>query len=124
MFGNILLGFLSILLGISPYISRMESFNLRLGFSSTTKLTGPMEYFAMFLGFAGLTLCFHNLFVGKKFGAPFIVMGMLFLFIAFFFNEETIPRPVTGIFMGGDLFFAFIVSTIMAATGAVVEYLT
>ncbi len=124
MLGNILLGFFSILLGISPYVSRIEPFNVQFGFSSTTKLTGSMEYFVVFLGSAGLIICFYNLFVGKKFGAPFIVLGMLFLFIAFFFNEEVIPRPVSGIFMGGDLFFAFIVSAMMAATGAVVEYLT
>ncbi len=124
MLGNILLGFLSILLGVSPYIPRIRPLNERFEFLSTTKLTGAMEYFVVFLGAVGLIISFYNLFVGRKFGAPFVVLGMLFLFIAFFFNEETFPRPLPGIFMGGDLFFAFIVSTIMAATGAVVEYLT
>jgi hypothetical protein len=127
MLGNILLGLLSILLGISPYITRIRALNEVLQLSSAAKLlklTGQMEYFTLALGATGLLICIYQLFIKKKLGALHIIIGVLYLFVAFFYNAESFPRPESGAFMGGDLFFAFVVGLFMAVTGAVIEYLT
>ncbi len=122
--GNLLLGLFSLLLGASPYLVRIRELNESLHLSSSNRLTGGIGYFTLTLGSMGLVICIYNLFVKKKLGALHIVIGVLFLFVAFFMNEETLPRPESGCFLGGDLFFAFIIATFMAVTGAVVEYLT
>jgi len=124
MLGNLILGLLSLLLGASPFLVRIRSLNEQFLLSTSNKLTGPMQYFTLVLGSIGLIICFYNLFVKKKLGALHIVIGILFVFVSFFFNQETLPRPESGAFLGGDLFFAFLIGIIMAATGAAVEYLT
>jgi hypothetical protein len=124
MLGNILLGLLSVLLGISPYLTRIQALNEQLHLNSSSRLTGRMGYFTLTLGAIGLVLCIYHLFVKKKLGALHLIIGVLYLFVAFFYNAETVPRPESGAFMGGDLFFAFVIGFFLAVTGAVIEYLT
>jgi hypothetical protein len=124
MAGNLLLAFLSLLMGISPFISRIPQINEKLGMLSANRITGRFELFVFALGALGLAAAIHSLFIGAKRGAPHIVLGLMFLFVAFFYNDETLPRPLSHVFMGGDMFFAFLVAGIWAIAGAVVEYLT
>jgi hypothetical protein len=124
MFPKLFLGLLSLALAGSPYISKITYLNERFQLLSANRITGQFAIFVVGLGIIGLVICFYSFWVGRKFGAFYIVIGMLFLFIGFFYNQEALPRPLPGVFMGGDLFFAFAVSGIMTISGAVLEWLT
>jgi hypothetical protein len=52
-----------------------------------------------------------------------MVIGALVLVIGFFYNEEAIPMPLRNTLFGGELFFAFVVSFVLAVAGLVAEWL-
>lgn len=123
MSGNLLLGFISLVLAISPYISKMGAFNNYLQLRTVGNIRGSFEIFVVSLGAAGVVLSLYNLFLKKKNGAPYIVIGALILVVGFFYNEEKIPLPLSNALMGGELFFACVVGLFLALTGLVVEWL-
>ncbi len=123
MSGNLLLGFISLVLALSPYISRIGAVNDYLQLRSVGNIRGSFEIFVLALGAAGVVLSLYNVFLKKKNGAPYVVIGALILVVAFFYNEEKIPMPLNNALMGGELFFACVVSFFLALTGVVVEWL-
>jgi hypothetical protein len=124
MTSNLLLGCLSLALAISPFISRIRYLNEKFQLFSANGITGVWEMLVIGAGAAGLVICLHLLFVGKKNGAPYIVIGMIVTFVSFFFNGEILPKPLPGVLLGGDIFFAFAISLLLAISGVVVEWLT
>lgn len=123
MSGNLLLGFLSLVLALSPYITRVGAINDYLQLRSVGNIRGSFEIFVVALGALGIALSLYNMFLKKKNGAPYILIGALILVVGFFYNEEKIPLPLNNAFMGGELFFAAVVSFFLALTGLVVEWL-
>ena len=123
MSGNLLLGFISLVLAISPYISKIGTVNTYLQLRMAGNIRGGFEIFVVSLGAAGVALSLYNLFLKKKNGAPYVVIGALILVVGFFYNEEKIPLPLNNTLMGGELFFACVVGFFLALTGVVVEWL-
>ena len=118
---NILLGLISLVLAGSPYISKMTFINEYFQFRAIGNIRGSFEIFVISLGAIGFVLALYNMFLRKKNGSPYIVIGALVLVVGFFYNDETVPMPL-GAFLGGELFFAFVLSLILAMTGLVAEW--
>jgi hypothetical protein len=123
MSGNLLLGFISLVLALSPYITKVGAINDYLQLRSVGNIQGSFEIFVVALGAIGLALSLYNMFLKKKNGAPYILIGALILVVGFFYNEEKIPLPLNNALMGGELFFAAVVSFFLALAGLVVEWL-
>jgi hypothetical protein len=123
MGSNLLLAFLCLLLAGSPYISQMEAVNEHLNLRAVGNIRGNFEIFVSAIGACGFLFACFNTFLRKKNGSPYLALGALVLVVAFFYNEEHIPLPLNNALFGGELFFAFVVSLVLAITGLVVEWL-
>ena len=123
MAANALLGFISLVLAGSPYISKVSFVNEYFRFRAIGNIQGNFEIFVVCLGATGFAFSLYNMFLRKKNGSPYIVIGVLVILVGFFYNEETIPWPLNNTLFGGELFFAFVVSFVLAVTGLVVEWL-
>ena len=123
MAANALLGLISLILAGSPYISQIPSVNEYFGLRAIGNIRGSFELFVIALGVAGFAFSLYNMFLRKKNGSPYIVIGVLVILVGFFYNEETIPLPLNNTLLGGELFFAFVVSFTLAVSGLVVEWL-
>ena len=120
---NLLLAFLCLLLGASPYISQIAAINSELGFRAVGNIRGGFEVFLLTMGAAGFVFACFNMFLKKKNGSPYLALGALVLVVAFFYNEEKVPLPLHNVLFGGELFFVFVVSFVLGITGLVVEWL-
>jgi len=123
MAANVLLGLISLVLAGSPYISQIPSLNEYFGLRAIGNIRGSFEIFVISLGIGGFAFSLYNMFLRKKNGSPYIVIGVLVLLVGFFYNEETVPLPLNNTLLGGELFFAFVVSFTLAISGLVVEWL-
>ncbi len=123
MGANILLSLISLALAASPYISRISYVNDYLHLRSIGNIHGSFEILVVSMGAIGFVFALYSMFLRRKNGAPYIVMGVLVLVIGFFYNEETIPLPLSNTLFGGELFFASVVSFALAVTGLIVEWL-
>ena len=123
MAANIMLALISLILTVSPYISRLTFVNQQFHLRSVGNIKGGFEIFILVVGGIGFVLALYNMFLGKKSGSPYMVIGALVLVIGFFYNEEAIPMPLSNTLFGGELFFAFVVSFVLAVAGLVAEWL-
>jgi|SRR6266480_2996052 hypothetical protein len=121
MAANILLGLISLVLAGSPYISKITFVNRSLQFPALGNIRDHFEIFVFCLGVIGFILALYNMFLRKKNGSPYIVMGVLVAVVGFFYNDETFPMPLNT-FLGGELFLAFVVSLILAMAGLVADW--
>ena len=123
MAANIMLALISLVLTASPYVSKLSFINEQFHFQVAGNLKGSFEIFVLVVGGVGFILALFNMFLGKKNGSPYMVIGALVLVVGFFYNDETIPMPLNHTLFGGELFFAFVVSFILAVAGLVAEWL-
>jgi hypothetical protein len=123
MAANIMLALISLILTASPYISKFTFINQRFHFHDVGNIKGGFEIFVLVVGSIGFILALYNMFLGKKSGSPYMVIGALVLVVGFFYNEEAIPMPLNNVLFGGELFFAFVVSFVLALAGLVAEWL-
>jgi len=120
---NLLLALLSLLLAGSPYITQIEQINSYFQLRAVGNIRGAFEIFVITIGAGGFLFAMFNMFLKKKNGSPFLALSALVLVVAFFYNEEQFPLPLNNALFGGELFFAFVVSFVLGATGLVVEWL-
>jgi hypothetical protein len=123
MLGNLLLGFISLLLACSPFLARnayLDNFFRNTAFPNARN---SFEMIVVSLGAVGLGLSLYNLFIKKKNGSLHIVIGALILVVGFFFNQEKFPLPNRNNLLGGEMFFILVVSLALAITGVIVEWL-
>ena len=120
---NLLLALLSLSLAGSPYITQIEPINNYFQLRSVGNIRGGFEIFVITVGAGGFLFAVFNMFLRKKNGSPYLALGALVLVVAFFYNEEKFPMPLNNTLFGGELFFAFVVSFVLAVTGLVVEWL-
>jgi hypothetical protein len=120
---NLLLALLSLLLAGSPYITQIEPVNNYFQLRSVGNVRGWFEIFVITVGAGGFLFAVFNMFLKKKNGSPYLALGALVLVVAFFYNEEQFPLPLNSTLFGGELFFAFVVSFVLALTGLVIEWL-
>lgn len=120
---NLFLAFLCLLLAASPYISQVEVVNNYLQLHAVGNIRGSFEILVVIIGTGGFLFALFNMFLGKKNGSPYLALGALVLVMGFFYNEEKIPLPLNNVLFGGELFFSFVVSFVLAITGLVVEWL-
>jgi len=123
MAANIMLALISLVLTVSPYISRLSFLNEEFHLQVVGNIRGSFQVFILAVGGIGFVLALHNMFLGRKNGSPYIVIGALVLVISFFYNGETIPMPLNNALFGGERFFAFVASFILALAGLVAEWL-
>ena len=123
MAANIMLALISLILTASPYISKFTFINQQFHLHSVSNIKGGFEIFVLVVGGIGFILALYNMFLGKKSGSPYMVIGALVLIVGFFYNEEAIPMPLNNALFGGELFFAFVVSFVLALAGLVAEWL-
>jgi hypothetical protein len=123
MAANIMLALISLILTASPYVSRLTFVNQQFHLHAVGNIKGSFEIFILVVGGIGFVLALYNMFLGKKSGSPYMVIGALVLVIGFFYNEEAIPMPLSNTLFGGELFFAFVVSFVLAVAGLVAEWL-
>lgn len=123
MGSNLLLASLCLLLAASPYASQIEALNSYFSFRAVGNIRGGLEVFVITAGAGGFLFACFNMFLRKKNGSPYLALGVLVLVVIFFYNEEHIPLPLNNTLFGGELFFAFVVSFVLAVTGLVVEWL-
>ena len=123
MIANIMLAVISLILTASPYISRFTFVNRQFHLRAVGNIKGGFEIFILVVGSIGFVLALYNIFLGKKSGSPYMVIGALVLIIGFFYNEEAIPMPLSNTLFGGELFFAFVVGFVLAVAGLVAEWL-
>jgi hypothetical protein len=120
---NLLLVFVSALLAAGPYISQIDFINNIFKYNPDHNVGGGFQAFVVFVGCFGVCFAFFNMFLKKKNGAPYLALGALVLTVEFFVNGEKIPLPAKNVLFGGESFFIFLASFVMAITGLVVEWL-
>ena len=120
---NLLLAFISALLAAGPYISQIDFINNIFQYHAARNVSGGFQAFVIFVGGFGVCFAFFNMFLKKKNGAPYLALGALVLTVEFFVNAEKIPLPLNNVLFGGESFFVFLASFVMAVTGLVVEWL-
>ena len=120
---NLLLAFISALLAAGPYISQIEFVNNFIKCYPNHLSGSGFQVFVIFVGAFGVCFAFFNMFLKKKNGAPYLALGALVLTVEFFVNAEKIPLPLNNVVFGGEMFFIFVMSFVMAITGLVVEWL-
>ncbi|MEW5979834.1 MAG: hypothetical protein AB1898_28905 [Acidobacteriota bacterium] len=120
---NLVLAFISLLLAGSPYATKIAQLNEYLGLRSVGNIRGSFEVFVVISGLGGFLWAVFTMFLRKKNGSPYIVLGALVLVVGFFYNEEHFPLPLNSALFGGELFFCFVVSFAMAVFGLIVEWL-
>ena len=118
-----MLALISLILTASPYISKFTLVNQRFHLHDVGNIKGGFEIFVLGVGSIGFILALYNMFLGKKSGSPYMVIGALVLVVGFFYNDEAIPMPLNNALFGGELFFAFVVSFVLALAGLVAEWL-
>jgi hypothetical protein len=123
MAANIMLALISLMLTVSPYISNFTLVNQQFHVHPLGNIKGSFEVFVLVVGGIGFMLAVYNMFLGKKSGSPYMVMGALVLIVGFFYNDEAIPMPLNNVLFGGELFFLFVVSFVLALAGLVAEWL-
>lgn len=123
MGSNFLLALLCALLAGSPYISRIEAVNSYFDLRTVGNIHGLFEIFVIAIGTVGFLFACFNMFLRRKNGSPYLAVGALVVVLAFFYNEEKIPLPVHNALFGGELFFVFTLSFVLAVTGLVIEWL-
>jgi len=123
MAANILLALISLILTASPHISKLTLINQQFHLHAAGTIKGGFGILVSAVGGIGFVLALYNMFLEKKSGSPYMVIGALVLVMAFFYNEEAIPMPLNNTLFGGELFFAFVVSFILALAGLVAEWL-
>jgi hypothetical protein len=123
MAANIMLALISLVLTVSPYISGFTFINEEFHLHEVGNIRGSFQVFILAVGGIGFALALYNMFLGRKNGSPYIVIGALVLVISFFYNGEAIPMPLNNALFGGELFFAFVASLILALAGLVAEWL-
>jgi len=120
---NLLLAFSSAILAIGPFISQIDFINNTFHYYPDHNVGGGFQAFVVFVGCFGVCFAFFNMFLKKKNGAPYLALGALVLTVEFFVNGEKIPLPMNNVLFGGESFFIFLASFVMAVTGLVVEWL-
>ena len=120
---NLLLAIISALLAAGPYISQIDFINNIFQYHPARNVSGGFQAFVIFVGGFGVCFAFFNMFLKKKNGAPYLALGALVLTVEFFVNAEKIPLPLNNVLFGGESFFVFLASFVMAVTGLVVEWL-
>ena len=120
---NLLLALLSLLLAGGPYISHIEPLNEYFQLHAVGNVRGGFEFFVIAVGAGGFLFAIFNMFLRKKNGSPYLALGALVLVVSFFYNEEQFPVPLSNALFGGDLFFVFVISFVLAITGLVIEWL-
>lgn len=120
---NLLLSFISALLAAGPFISQIEFINNFFKCQPSRHMGGGFQGFVIFVGCFGVCFAFFNMFLKKKNGAPYLALGALVLTVEFFINGERVPLPLNNVLFGGEMFFIFVISFVMAITGLVVEWL-
>ncbi len=123
MMGNVLLGFISIILACSPFLARIAYFDNFFRIDSFPHTRNNFEMMVVSLGGLGLALSLYYLFIKKKNASLHIVIGILILIVGFFYNEEKFPLPNRNNLLGGEMFFILVMSFVMAITGVIVEWL-
>jgi len=123
MAANIMLALISLILTVSPYVSKSTAINQQFHLHDVGNIKGNFEVFVLVVGCIGFALAVYNMFLGKKSGSPYMVIGILVLVVGFFYNDEAIPMPLNDALFGGELFFLFVVSFILALAGLVAEWL-
>ncbi len=123
MFGNILLGFISVILTFSPYLARNAYFDNLFRFQSLPNARNWFEGLVITLGSVGIGLSLFYTFIKKKNGSIHVLIAVVILMIGFFFNQERIPLPMRNNLLGGEMFFIFLMSFTLAVAGAAVEWL-
>jgi uncharacterized membrane protein len=123
MLGNLLLGFISLVLACSPFLARNAYLDNFFQNTSFPNARNSFEMMVVSLGALGLGLSLYNLFIKKKNGSLHIVIGALVLVVGFFFNQEKFPLPNRNNLLGGEMFFILVVSLALAVTGVIVEWL-
>jgi hypothetical protein len=123
MAANIMLALLSLVLTAGPYISNLTFINQEFNLHPVGNIKGSFEVFILSVGGIGCILSLYNMFLGKKSGSPYMVIGALVLVVSFFYNGEAIPMPLNNALFGGELFFTFVVSIVLALAGLVAEWL-
>jgi hypothetical protein len=123
MAANILLGLTSLILASSPYISGLTFINEQFHFNVVGNIAGNFKIFVLSVGILGFVFAVYNMFLRRKNGSPYIVIGVLVLVVSFFYNQETVPVPMKNTFLGGELFFAFTVGFVLAIVGLAAEWL-
>ena len=120
---NLLLAFVSALLAAGPFISQIDFINNIFHYHPAGNVVGGFQAFVIFVGGFGVCFAFFNMFLKKKNGAPYLALGALVLTVEFFVNGEKIPLPLDKVLFGGESFFVFLASFVVAVTGLVVEWL-
>lgn len=123
MSGNFLLGTISIILAISPFLTRNAHFDRFFQTSLPSGGLNNFELMVVVLGGLGVALSLFHLFIKKKNGSIHIVIGALILVVGFFFNEEKFPLPNWSNLLQAELFFIFVGSFLLAVSGIIVEWL-
>ena len=123
MMGNVLLGSISIILACSPFLARNAYFDNFFQINSFPHTRNNFEVMVVSLGGFGLALSLYYLFIKKKNGSLHIVIGILILIVGFFYNEEKFPLPNRNNLLGGEMFFIFVMSFVLAITGVITEWL-
>jgi len=123
MAANIMLALISLILTVSPYVSKSTAINQQFHLHDVGNIKGNFEVFVLAVGCIGFALAVYNMFLGKKSGSPYMVIGILVLVVGFFYNDEAIPMPLNDALFGDELFFLFVVSFILALAGLVAEWL-
>ena len=123
MSGNLLLGFVSMILALTPILARNPSLVRLIQITSSPHGLNGFEIMVLSVGGVGVALALYYLFIKKKSGSAHIVMGALVLFVGFFYNGEKFPLPNLTSLFDVELFIIFIASFLLAVSGIVVEWL-
>src|SRR5262249_54032345 len=121
---NVLALITAALLGLSPFITRFALLNQLLGLSNGPGIGGDYKWVVASLGGGTFLLSLYNLYIRRRSGMIFIVIGAASLVIGYFHNNEKFYTvPVHNLLFGGSEFLAFITSGLLVILGLVQEFL-
>ncbi|MBI1747813.1 MAG: hypothetical protein HYR55_14665 [Acidobacteria bacterium] len=121
---NGLVFFIAGLLAASPYVAHWAFLNQLLGFSTGPVIEGHYRLVLLGLGAGGVLMSAYNLYIGRRNGIPFIIIGAICLVTGYFHNDEKLQIiPVGNLLMGGAEFLAFVTSAMLILCGLVQEFL-
>ena len=120
---NIFLALICLILAGSPFVTQIPFVNDSFQLRSVGNIRGSFQVFVITIGAGGFLFALFNMFLKKKNGSPYLALGTLVLLVEFFWNDEQFPLPLGNAFLGGELFFCFLVGLVLAIAGLIIEWL-
>lgn len=121
---NILAMITAALLALSPFLTQVPLINQMLGYNLGPLVGSGYKWGVAIMGGGVFLLSLYNLYIRRRSGMVFIVIGAVSLVSGYFYNDERFAAvPLNHVFLGGSAFIAFVASCMLILLGLAQEFL-